>query len=116
VRLPPTARRARPRLVDQVRSLVYHLPPPDRQPGLARTRLPAALSSASYDAANRLTSWAGTTLSHDNNGNLLGDGTRTYTWNARNQLSGVSGTPAASFQYDALMQPQTRSSGVSYAK
>jgi RHS repeat-associated protein len=68
----------------------------------ARTRLPAALSSASYDAANRLTSWGGTTLSHDNNGNLLGDGSRTYTWNARNQLSGMSGTPAASFHYDAL--------------
>jgi RHS repeat-associated protein len=68
----------------------------------ARTGLPVALSLASYDAANRLTNWAGTAYSYDANGNLTNDGVNTYTWDARNQLSSISGGVSASFQYDAL--------------
>jgi RHS repeat-associated protein len=45
------------------------------------------------------------TLSYDNNGNLITDGTYTYTWNARNQLQTVSnttgGTILANYSYDA---------------
>ena len=70
--------------------------------GFARTGLPAALSSATYDAANRLTNWAGTSYSYDANGNLLSDGVNGYVWDARNQLSSISGAVNASFQYDAL--------------
>jgi len=36
----------------------------------ARTNLPAAVSSATYDAANELTNWGGTNLSYDANGNV----------------------------------------------
>jgi RHS repeat-associated protein len=68
----------------------------------ARTGLPAALASVTYDAANRITAWAGTSFSHDANGNLTNDGTSTYTWNARNQLTGLSGGASASFAYDSL--------------
>ena len=52
----------------------------------------------------------GTTLSgacpersrRDGNGNLTGDGTDTYTWDARNHLTAISGGPTASFVYDAF--------------
>jgi RHS repeat-associated protein len=66
----------------------------------ARTGLPSALASATYDAANRLTSWGGTAFTYDDNGNLIDDGPNTYTWNARNQLTGISGGVSASFAYD----------------
>ena len=71
----------------------------------ARTNLPAAVGSATYDAANRLTQWDAATLTYDDNGNLTHDGTQTYTWNARDQLASMTG---ASFQYDALGRRQRR--------
>jgi RHS repeat-associated protein len=74
----------------------------------ARTALPAALASATYDANNRLTNWGGAVLSHDANGNLLGFAGDTYTWNKRDQLSGISGSNAASFQYDAVGRRQAK--------
>jgi len=69
---------------------------------LARTILPSVIASAVYDSANRLTQWNGVNLTYDANGNLTNDGTATYTWNARNQLVGLSGGATASFQYDGL--------------
>jgi RHS repeat-associated protein len=68
----------------------------------ARTSLPGALMSATYDAANRLSKWGSTSYSYDANGNIQSDGTNTYVWDARNQLSSISGGVAASFQYDPL--------------
>ena len=68
----------------------------------ARTGLPQALASDTYDATNRLTASAGATFSYDLNGNLTSDGTTSYTWNARNQLAGLSGGVSASFQYDSV--------------
>lgn len=47
----------------------------------ARTNLPGAVTSAVYDAANELINWNGTTISYDANGNMLGDGHNTLTWN-----------------------------------
>jgi hypothetical protein len=41
------------------------------------------------------------TLSYDANGNLTNNGTNTYGWNARNQLSSMTGGVSASFLYDA---------------
>ena len=69
---------------------------------LARILLPQALSSATYNAANRVTQSGSATLTYDADGNLTNDGTNTYTWNARNQLTGISGAVSASFQYDAF--------------
>jgi RHS repeat-associated protein len=68
----------------------------------ARTGLPQAVTTASYNTANQLISWAGSTLTYDANGNLTADGTNNYTWNARNDLVGISGGVTASFQYDAV--------------
>jgi len=68
----------------------------------ARTNLPAALSSASYNASNQQTGFGGQTLSYDLNGNLTGDGANTYTLNARDELVSIIGSVAAIFQYDAV--------------
>jgi RHS repeat-associated protein len=69
---------------------------------LANTTLPSAVQPAIYDAGNRLTQWDGQTFTYDDNGNLLSDGARTYTWNSRNQLDSIAGAASASFQYDSL--------------
>jgi RHS repeat-associated protein len=68
----------------------------------ARTNLPAALSSVTYDAANQIATWGSTSFTYDANGNLTSDGVRSYTWDARNQLGSLSGGVSASFQYDGL--------------
>jgi RHS repeat-associated protein len=65
---------------------------------LAATGFPQAVASATYDVANELTNWNGTTINYDANGNMQNDGAASYTWNGRNQLIG-RGT--ASFQYDS---------------
>jgi len=67
----------------------------------ARTGLPAAFTSATYNAAHQMVTHGNQTLSYDANGNLTNDGANTYTWDARNQLVAISGSVTASFQYDA---------------
>ena len=73
----------------------------------ARTGLPEAVASASYDAANRQLALGGRTMTYDLAGNLTTlvepAGTTTFTWDARGQLTAMT-TPEgpASFQYDAL--------------
>jgi len=69
---------------------------------LARTSLPQGLASASYDVVNRLTQWGNAPLSSDANGNLSSDGLRSFTFDARDQLSAVSGTAPTGFAYDSL--------------
>jgi len=70
---------------------------------LASATLPSATTAtATYDANNRLTAWNGVSQSYDFNGNLLGDGSRTFAWDSRDQLTTIGGTVAASFQYDAF--------------
>ncbi len=68
----------------------------------ARTGLPQAIGLATYDAVNQLTQWQAQVLSYDANGNLTTEGLTGYTWNARNQLVGLSGGTSASFAYDGL--------------
>jgi RHS repeat-associated protein len=77
----------------------------------ARTGLPAALTSATYDAANQIASWSGSSFSYDANGNMTSDGARTYTWNARNQLTALAGGASAAFNYDGLGRRRARTVG-----
>ena len=70
--------------------------------------LPAEVQAA-YNAANQLTNWNNATpnLTYDNNGNLVSKtdstGTTSYTWDARNRLTAISGPGiSANFVYDAL--------------
>ena len=64
--------------------------------------VPQAVHSATYDVANEQISFAGATLTYDQNGNLTNDGMNSYTWDARNRLAGISGGATASFSYDSL--------------
>jgi RHS repeat-associated protein len=66
---------------------------------LAATGFPSAVSSATYDVANELSVWNGTTIGYDANGNISNDGVAAYTWNGRNQLITRGST---SFQYDSF--------------
>jgi RHS repeat-associated protein len=73
----------------------------------ARTLVPEAVTTATYDAGNRQLAFGSNTQTFDDNGNLLtrtdGSGTTTYTWDARNRLTGLTGSSlAASFAYDGL--------------
>jgi YD repeat-containing protein len=69
---------------------------------LAAVTLPAAVSGNTFNAANEMTAFNGTALSYDANGNLLSDGTNTYSWDARNHLTAIAGPVDASFVYDAF--------------
>jgi RHS repeat-associated protein len=73
----------------------------------ARSNLPPALSTVSYNVNNQQTTFGTNTETYDLNGNLstVTDAgvTATYTWNVRNQLTGISLTGfAASFTYDSF--------------
>src|SRR5438132_7310100 len=80
---------------------------------LFQSVLPAAVTGAAYDLANRLTARtaAGVTASPtwDANGNLSSDGVRSYSWDARNRLTSITGV--ASFAYDAFGRRQTATRG-----
>src|SRR5208337_4160216 len=69
---------------------------------LAAIGLPTTVSGNTFNADNGMTAFGGATLSYDANGNLISDGTNTYTWDARNHLTAISGAVAASFTYDAF--------------
>jgi RHS repeat-associated protein len=68
---------------------------------LASEQLPAAVTSAQYNANNQLTQWNGVSMSYDLNGNTLSDGTNSYTWDVRNRLASANSGGAA-FSYDPL--------------
>jgi YD repeat-containing protein len=59
-------------------------------------------TSTVYNADNAQTNFNGTALNYDSNGNLTNDGTNTYTWDARNHLTAISGGSAATFTYDGF--------------
>ena len=71
----------------------------------ATDMLPTPTTQApNFDLNDRETSFNGQALSYDADGNLTFDGTNTYTWNARNQLTQISqnGNVQLSYSYDAL--------------
>ncbi|MFF8940614.1 RHS repeat-associated core domain-containing protein [Streptomyces paradoxus] len=70
---------------------------------LTKVALPAAESGTQFGKDNRITTYNGRTFTYDDVGQLKNDGLRTYTWNARGQLTGLAkaGT-ASSFGYDSL--------------
>ena len=77
----------------------------------ARTGLPAALASATYDDANQVATFGGTSFTYDDNGNLTSDGVRSYTWNARDQLASLSGPVNGSFAYDRFGRRRSKTIG-----
>ena len=95
----------------QIGDLVYSYDAIDRQVNisgsLAKLRLPTTVTNATYDSANRLTTWSSSSLTYDANGNLSSLGSATYSWNARRQLVGTS-NGSSSFEYDALGRRHSR--------
>jgi RHS repeat-associated protein len=77
----------------------------------ARTNLPQAIGSTTYDAANELTNWNGTTISYDSGGNMLTDGTNSFIWNARNLVTAINGT---GLQYDSVGRRIKNPAGTSF--
>ncbi len=69
---------------------------------LAAVTLPTAVNGNTFNADNGMTGFNSAALSYDANGNLTSDGTNTYTWDARNHLTAISGAATASFVYDAF--------------
>ena len=99
----------------QIENLTYTYDPNGNRLSFTRNApqtVSPAVSSTNYDAANEMLAFNSKTLTYDVNGNLLTKtdvcGTTTYTWDARNRLTGISGykpdcsTLTASFSYDAL--------------
>jgi RHS repeat-associated protein len=74
----------------------------------ARTGLPPALASATHDAANRVSQWAGQTFSYDANGNMGSDGPTAYTFNARDQFIAATGATPTASTYDAISRRTSR--------
>ncbi|MFJ5548125.1 RHS repeat-associated core domain-containing protein [Streptomyces sp. NPDC093225] len=70
---------------------------------LASVALPAAESGSAFDKANRLTTFAGRSFTYDKEGRLTADGLRTYQWNGRDQLTGLTkGGKKSTFDYGPL--------------
>lgn len=57
---------------------------------LANVALPAAETGAVFGKDNRITTYSGRSFTYDADGQLKNDGLRTYTWNARGQLTGLN--------------------------
>jgi RHS repeat-associated protein len=73
----------------------------------ARSNIPPALATTTYNANNQQTVFGAATETYDPNGNLAtfidASGTTTYTWNARNQLTSIAGPSlSATFTYDSF--------------
>ncbi|WP_194714283.1 RHS repeat-associated core domain-containing protein [Noviherbaspirillum soli] len=71
---------------------------------MAPTSVPEPMPVATYGPRNQLQSWNRQSITHDANGNMTSDDTRSYTWDARNQLASITGPESmqASFRYDAF--------------
>ncbi len=67
--------------------------------------LPANVTgTTNYNADNEQSKFNGTSFSYDANGNLTGDRTNTYTWDAHNHLTQITQrrTIVGSFVYDGF--------------
>jgi RHS repeat-associated protein len=99
----------------QIENLAYTYDPNGNRLSFARSvaqTLSPAVSSTNHDAANEMLALGGKNFTYDQNGNLQTRtdtcGTTTYSWDARNRLTGINGYKpdctalTASFGYDAL--------------
>jgi RHS repeat-associated protein len=77
----------------------------------ARTGLPGAVTSSTYDVANELTNWNGTSIAYDLDGNMVSDGSNVFIWNARNEVATLNGV---SLQYDGMGRRIKNAAGKSF--
>ncbi|MGW1894199.1 IPT/TIG domain-containing protein [Streptomyces sp. NPDC002004] len=79
---------------------------------LAKVALPAAESGTQFGKDNRITTYGGRDFTYDADGQLKNDGLRTYTWNARGELTGLTKAGTAStFGYDPLGERLSKTTG-----
>ena len=69
---------------------------------LASVVMPQTVTGNTFNAANEMTAFNGQPLTYDGNGDLLSDGTNSYTWDARNDLASLAGPVPAGFTYDSF--------------
>lgn len=85
---------------------------------LFQSVLPAAVASATYDLANRMTARTASGISSapawDLNGSLTSDGLRSYARDARNRLTAITGM--AVYSYDGLGRRQSGTVGANPAR
>jgi YD repeat-containing protein len=86
----------------------------DKGGTLAAVSLPSG-DSALYAKTDQLSTWNGSSTNLDKANNIQADPVLglTYSWNARNQLTGMSGNVAET--YDALGRRQTSTSGTQHS-
>jgi RHS repeat-associated protein len=77
----------------------------------ARLALPEALAAGEYNAANELVKRGSQSFTYDKEGNLLSGGGNEYAWNARGELTGISGGTASSFEYDPFGRRTAKTRG-----
>ena len=68
-----------------------------------------AISSYAVNGRNQYTTVAGATHTHDLNGNLTSDGSRSFTYDAENRLTSVSGSARLTPTYGPLGRRRTTS-------
>src|SRR5882724_10513485 len=61
--------------------------------------------------ANELLNWNDAPISYDLNGNMLSNGSNTFTWNARDQVATLN---SVSLQYDAAGRRTINAAGISF--
>jgi RHS repeat-associated protein len=64
--------------------------------------LPVASRTYAVNGRNQYTTVAGATQTHDLNGNLTSDGSRSFGYDAENRLTSVSGSASLTLTYDPL--------------
>ena len=69
------------------------------------------LSGNTFNPNEQTSFGTASSLTYDANGNLKSDGTNTYSWDARNHLSAISGGATASFVYDAFGRRMSKTLG-----
>ncbi len=100
-----------------IESLGYSYDEAYNRTGMSRqgvaVKLPPAVADAQYDSANRLTSFGGQAVLHDENGNITSWGNKSYLWDSRDRLVEVreSGNTIATFKYDALGRRAEKTAG-----
>jgi RHS repeat-associated protein len=76
----------------------------------ARTELPQAIPTATYDSGNELLRWSESQFAYDANGNMLNDGVHNYGWDARDHLSTIDSGSTGTFVYDSTGRRSTKAS------
>jgi RHS repeat-associated protein len=70
---------------------------------LGTIQRPSTTVAVTSNTDNQIATAGGTAYKYDANGNLLQDGTRTYSWDAENRLIGIAGAGySSSFAYDGF--------------